>query len=88
MSPIEITTQCVTFFGAGFETSSTAISFTLLELALNPDIQDKLRTEVREYFEKNNGDLTYEGVMNEMSYLDKVVDGKTHISKNYFEQKD
>lgn len=74
----EIAAQSVTFFGAGFETSSTAISFTLLELSLNPHVQDKLRKEVQEYLKKHD-DFTYEGLMNELTYLDQVVNGKNKL---------
>ncbi|XP_047117123.1 probable cytochrome P450 6a14 [Schistocerca piceifrons] len=68
----QLAAQCVVFFLAGFETSSTTMSFALHELALNPDIQKKLQQEVDETIQKSNGQLTYDDVMN-MPYLDKVV---------------
>ena len=70
-----LTAQAYAFFIAGFETSSSTISHTLYELALHPDMQEKLREEVTTAFEKNNGQLTYESVQ-EMKYMDKVVKGK------------
>ena len=65
--------QAVSFFSAGNDTTSMTISFTLYELAINPEIQNRLRQEVRETFEKH-GDFTYEAV-NEMKYLDMVFNG-------------
>jgi len=64
------------FFGAGFETSATTMSFCLYELALNPDIQDRLRNEIDTVLKKHGGSVTYEGIQ-EMKYLDKVISGKT-----------
>lgn len=57
----ELVAQCVLFFLAGFDTSSTMLSFATNELALNPDIQEKLFDEVMAVHEKLNGSpLTYE----------------------------
>ncbi|KAK7789592.1 hypothetical protein R5R35_009957 [Gryllus longicercus] len=64
--------QAFVFFLAGFETSSAAMSFTLHELALNPDIQRKLRREINAVVEKHDGNFTYESVMN-IEYLEKVI---------------
>ncbi|XP_046382243.1 uncharacterized protein LOC124153186 [Ischnura elegans] len=60
------------FLTAGFETSSTALSFALLELARNPDCQEKLITEIDEALKKNNGEIDYD-TLRRMVYLDKVV---------------
>ncbi|GJQ72532.1 Cyp6a9 [Trypoxylus dichotomus] len=70
----EIAAQAFIFFLAGFETSSTTMTFCLHELAFNQEIQDKLREEIREAYRKNNGELTYDAIM-DMKYMDKVVNG-------------
>lgn len=75
----ELAAQCFVFFLAGFETSSTTMSFALLELSQNQDIQDKLREEIRMIYKKYNGQLTYEAVM-EMTYMDKVIHGNIYFS--------
>ncbi len=42
----EVRAQGVLFFVAGYDTTSTAIAFTVYNLAINPDIQEKLRQEI------------------------------------------
>ncbi|XP_049836826.1 probable cytochrome P450 6a13 [Schistocerca gregaria] len=64
--------QCFVFFVAGFETSSTTMSFCIHELAVNPDIQDRLRSEVDSVLSRHSGEVTYDAVQ-EMTYLDRVV---------------
>ncbi|XP_017757781.1 PREDICTED: cytochrome P450 6A1-like [Eufriesea mexicana] len=66
-----LTAQAFVFFIAGFETSSTTMSNALYELALNQDIQDKLREEIHEYCGESNEKLNYDDVKG-MKYLDKV----------------
>ncbi|XP_017757764.1 PREDICTED: probable cytochrome P450 6a14 [Eufriesea mexicana] len=63
--------QAFLFFAAGFETSSTTMTNALYELALNQDVQDKLREELIEFSAKNDGEWSYETIK-EMTYLDKV----------------
>lgn len=63
-----ITAQVVIFIFAGFETVSTMLSYTVYELALNPDIQKRLRDEI----DGVNGELTYDNLMG-MKYLDNII---------------
>ncbi|KAJ8922485.1 hypothetical protein NQ315_007513, partial [Exocentrus adspersus] len=67
----EIAAQCYVFFIAGFETSSTTMTFAIYELAINQDIQDKVRQEVNEVLARHDNKFTYDA-MNEMTYLEKV----------------
>jgi len=60
---------------AGFETSSTTLSFCLYELAVNPAIQTKLREEIDATLEKFGGQITYDAVQG-MKYMGQVIDGK------------
>ncbi|XP_075973973.1 cytochrome P450 9e2-like [Anticarsia gemmatalis] len=68
----DLIAQAVLFFLAGFETVSTAMSFLLYELACNPEVQEKLATEVKEFDVKNNGKFDLKSIQ-EMPYMDMVV---------------
>ena len=70
-----MTAQAFVFFLAGYETSTVSMSFALIELSRNPDIQQKLRKEIDEAYELNGRKWSYEALMG-MSYLDKVISGK------------
>ncbi|XP_070556749.1 cytochrome P450 3A29-like [Ptychodera flava] len=67
----EILGQALTFFFAGFETTSTLMGFLAYSLATNPDIQEKLCAEIDDVMAKYD-EPTYEAV-SKMSYLDMVV---------------
>ncbi|XP_066154468.1 cytochrome P450 6a2-like [Euwallacea fornicatus] len=68
----EILNESFLFFLAGFETSSSTMTFTFLELAQNSQVQQTLRSEILEVLHKHDGKLTFES-LGEMTYLDKVV---------------
>ncbi|XP_055696558.1 cytochrome P450 6A1-like [Lutzomyia longipalpis] len=72
MSFNELAAQTFVFFVAGFETSSSTMTFALYELALHQDIQDKARKEVNRILEKYNSQYTYEACM-EMKYIDQII---------------
>lgn len=67
-----MTAQAAVFFMAGFDTSSTAMSYTAYELALNNDIQQRLIDEIDRTFELCDGKITYDLLMG-MKYLDMVI---------------
>lgn len=48
------------------------MTFVLYELALNKDVQDKLRKEIMEAVEKDEGKLSYDTIF-ELKYLDQVI---------------
>ncbi|PSN51919.1 hypothetical protein C0J52_12805 [Blattella germanica] len=64
--------QAFTFLTAGFETSSSTMSFALYELSLHPEIQSKLRSEMMQILDKHKQQITYDAV-HEIKYLDMVV---------------
>lgn len=63
------------FFFAGSDTSSTAISFAIIELSHHPEIQEKLRQEIIEKTKETKGVINYDN-LHEMTYLNQVVNGK------------
>jgi cytochrome P450 family 6 len=79
----DVVAQAVTFFGDGFETSSTALSFSLYALATNPDVQERLREEVESVLKRHGGELTFDSVQ-EMTYLDMVFAGILHALVKHF----
>ncbi|XP_072748320.1 cytochrome P450 9e2-like [Anoplolepis gracilipes] len=66
----DIVSQAFLFFLGGFETSSTLICFIAHELALNRDIQDRLREEVQQHLREN--EFSYES-LSKMTYMDMVI---------------
>lgn len=75
----EMVAQVLIFFFAGFETISTAATYFCYELAVNPDIQDKLRKEIDEANREHNGKLSYD-VLKKMKYLDMCLSGIVPIN--------
>ncbi|XP_073954724.1 cytochrome P450 6B7-like [Choristoneura fumiferana] len=63
-----IAAQVFMFFAAGFETSSSATSYTLHELAHYPECQRKCQKEIDEVLSRYDNKLSYEA-LKEMKYL-------------------
>lgn len=70
----EILGSIVSFFGAGFETTASTMSFTLYELAFHQDIQDLVRSEIKNALAESDGKITYELVQN-LKLLELCIDG-------------
>ncbi|XP_031624496.1 probable cytochrome P450 9f2 [Contarinia nasturtii] len=69
----EIVAQCFLFFIAGFESSSTMLTFVSYELTVNPDIQQKLYEEILETEQQLGGkSITYDALQ-KMKYLDQII---------------
>lgn len=72
LSDEDICAQALIFFFAGFGSVANNLSFMGYELAVNPDVQDRLNKEIEETLKKYNGNVTYEAIMG-MKYMDMVV---------------
>ncbi|KOB70741.1 Uncharacterized protein OBRU01_14866 [Operophtera brumata] len=64
--------QAFFFFLAGLEPSASAMFSTIIEVGRHPEILQRVHEEIDETFEKYNGLLTYDAIM-EMKYLDNVI---------------
>jgi cytochrome P450 family 3 subfamily A len=51
MTDAEVCANAIVFLVAGNETTSMTLSYTSYLLALNPDVQEKLQSEIDAYFE-------------------------------------
>lgn len=79
MSFNELAAQAWVFYAAGFETSSSTMSFCMYELARNPECQRKVQEEIDAISKKYNGEITYDSLA-EMKYLENCIDGKSVTS--------
>ncbi|MEQ2229172.1 hypothetical protein ILYODFUR_016232 [Ilyodon furcidens] len=67
----EILSQSMIFIFAGFETSSSSLTFLAYNLATNPEVMKKLQEEIDATF-PNKAPVQYQSLM-EMEYLDSVI---------------
>uniref|UniRef100_A0A182W6V2 Cytochrome P450 n=1 Tax=Anopheles minimus TaxID=112268 RepID=A0A182W6V2_9DIPT len=67
----DIAAQAFVFFLAGFETSSTTMSFCLYELALHQDLQNKARQNITDVLKKHDT-ISYEAI-HEMKYIEMCI---------------
>jgi len=66
----EVVDQMKLLLIAGYETTSIALSWALVDLAQNPEVQAKLREEVTQF---STADPTWEQLFNSLPYLDAVA---------------
>lgn len=69
----ELIAQCFLFFFAGFDTVSSGMSFLAYELALNPEIQNRLYEEIKQTEESLCGKPLNYDTLQKMEYLDMIV---------------
>lgn len=67
-----IVAQAAVFFTAGFETTSSLMSFALYELSWQPEMQHRLRQEIKEALVKSDGALTYDNV-HSLEYMHMIA---------------
>ncbi|KAI5117520.1 hypothetical protein M0805_009528 [Coniferiporia weirii] len=70
LSSEEVLAQMKVLILAGYETTSISLTWALIELALNPEKQDKLRAELSEF---TGHDPSPEQLANSLPYLDGVT---------------
>ncbi|CAF3793429.1 unnamed protein product [Rotaria sp. Silwood1] len=67
----EILMNAVLFLNAGFETTSLNLAYSTYQLAIHPNIQTKLQTEIDEHW-KDEEEIDYD-IINDMKYLDMFI---------------
>uniref|UniRef100_A0A8C6NQ92 unspecific monooxygenase n=1 Tax=Nothobranchius furzeri TaxID=105023 RepID=A0A8C6NQ92_NOTFU len=73
----EILSQSMIFIFAGYETSSSSLTFLAHSLATNPEVMKKLQEEIDATF-PNKAPIEYQALM-EMEYLDCVINESLRI---------
>ena len=73
LSDEEVVAQSVVFLLAGYETSSNTLAFTLYYLVVNPEMQEELRTQIREALETNAKKGCLYDIVKNIDYLDCVI---------------
>jgi cytochrome P450 family 6 len=68
------------FYFPAFEATPTVLYYAIAELSLNQKVQEKLRKEI---CEKSIDGLNYENI-NQMNYLNQVLNGKKKLFFAYF----
>jgi cytochrome P450 family 3 subfamily A len=71
MTNDEVASNAVLFFDAGYETTSTALSYVMHILVNHQEIQEKIRQEVKELIE-DEGKLDYNTVT-KLKFMEQVV---------------
>uniref|UniRef100_A0A8C9F4W0 unspecific monooxygenase n=1 Tax=Pavo cristatus TaxID=9049 RepID=A0A8C9F4W0_PAVCR len=71
LSDIEVLSQAFIFIFAGYEPTSNTLCYLAYELALHPDVQQKVVDEIDTVL-PNKAPLTYEAIM-QLDYLDMAV---------------
>lgn len=78
MSVEHCAAQVFMFYIAGFDTSATTLSYTLYELAKNPEIQRRIHEDIDSTMAKHADELTFESITG-MKYVDCCVMGKHNL---------
>nr|WDY85988.1 cytochrome P450 347B4 [Pagiophloeus tsushimanus] len=79
LSDSQIAAHGVTFFFDGYETSSNILTSLLLNLAINPKYQEKIRQEIKKVEEENGNGISYE-TLSEMKWMDACINETMRIS--------
>ncbi|XP_076375886.1 cytochrome P450 9e2-like [Megalopta genalis] len=72
MNEERISANTLTLFFDGFETSRLTLALVGYHLAKYPEVQEKLRDEIRATIAKNDGELTFDA-LKELKYMDQVI---------------
>uniref|UniRef100_A0A182MTH7 Cytochrome P450 n=1 Tax=Anopheles culicifacies TaxID=139723 RepID=A0A182MTH7_9DIPT len=68
----EIENHLHTIIAAGSETSANQVAYILLQLAMHPDVQDRVYEEIRSIYGDSSLNITYETI-SAQTYLEQVI---------------
>lgn len=71
----ECAAQSFLFYAAGYDTSSSALTYALYELARNQPLLRRVQNEIDEVLERHNQELTYDCIQ-DMKLLEWCILGK------------
>nr|UEN71141.1 cytochrome P450 4AV17 [Meteorus pulchricornis] len=74
-----VTCHATSFYIDGYLTSSHTLAYLAYDIARHPEVQNKLRAEVKEIIKKHQGELTYDAIQ-DMKYLDLVMKESMRVS--------
>ncbi|KAG8178983.1 hypothetical protein JTE90_012496 [Oedothorax gibbosus] len=72
LSHEEMLSQCITFFIAGFDATTSLLSHVFYQLAVHPNYQETLMEEIYNALDNHDGELSYEA-LSEMKFMDAVL---------------
>ncbi|KAH8362010.1 hypothetical protein KR200_001666, partial [Drosophila serrata] len=67
-----LVSQAILFFTAGFEASSFGMAISMYQLAKDPDIQERLRDEIKEALIESSGQVTLQ-MIESLEYLQMIL---------------
>ncbi|XP_034938090.1 uncharacterized protein [Chelonus insularis] len=73
-----VTSHAASVYLDGYITSSIALILSAYQIAAHPEVQDKVRQEVREVFKKYPDGISYE-MLQDMKYLEQVINESLRI---------
>lgn len=73
----DITVQDLLYFCYKYQAISISMCYLIYELAINQNVQNKLRKEIDNSKEIHGSQITYE-VLNDVTYLDMVILGNVN----------
>lgn len=73
LTDIDIAANCFDFLAAGLETTATVLTFASYELAVNPDVQEKLHNEIIDIQSTVQGTEIKFDNLHKMEYLDAFI---------------
>ncbi|EDX07156.1 GD11088 [Drosophila simulans] len=68
----ELAAHAVVFLKAGYEQTANTLSYVLYELALHPELQVRVREEVKKAIERHDGHITHEGIKS-LTFMGQVI---------------